>query len=102
MTSAAVEHGKGPKSTPVVAAGKVYTFGISGVLSCVDAASGKVIWRTEASGSPIFGTAMSPLLDQGLLLAHRLKRQGGAHRLQCGDGQPKWSWNGDGPATLRR
>src|SRR5262245_58887151 len=34
MNSAATGHGKGPKSTPVHDNGKLYTFGITGVLSC--------------------------------------------------------------------
>ena len=41
MNSAATSHGKGPKSTPVVAKGKLYTFGISGILSSFDAATGE-------------------------------------------------------------
>src|SRR5437016_4818451 len=38
MNPAAVSHGKGPKSTPVVYNNKLYTLGISGILSCYDAA----------------------------------------------------------------
>jgi outer membrane protein assembly factor BamB len=49
MNPAATGHGKGPKSTPVVSNGKLYTLGITGVLSCYDAASGKLRWRKEFS-----------------------------------------------------
>ena len=38
MNPAANGHGKGPKATPVIAGGKLYTFGIAGALSCLDAA----------------------------------------------------------------
>ena len=41
MNPAAIPHGKGPKSTPVVANGKLYTFGITGILSCYEAGAGK-------------------------------------------------------------
>src|SRR4030095_3946079 len=34
MHPAATGHGKGPKSTPVGSDGKVFTFGISGVIAC--------------------------------------------------------------------
>ena len=69
MNPAAVKHGEGPKSTPVVAGGKLYTLGISGILSCFDGASGAVRWRKEFSKqfketSPLFGTAMSPVVDR--------------------------------------
>ena len=42
MNPAATGHGKGPKSTPVFANGKLYTLGITGVLSCYDVATGKL------------------------------------------------------------
>jgi outer membrane protein assembly factor BamB len=75
MHSAATGHGKGPKSTPVVSNGSVFTLGISGVLSAHDARTGKLKWRHEFSKqypntSPLFGTAMSPIVDHGLLIAH--------------------------------
>src|SRR5262249_38654379 len=37
----------GPRSSPTVAEGKVVTLGVNGVLSCLDAATGKVLWRKE-------------------------------------------------------
>ena len=62
-------HGKGPRSTPVVADGKVVTLGVSGVVSCLDAASGKVLWQNkdfsgdvEVRKVPQFYTSMSPLV----------------------------------------
>jgi outer membrane protein assembly factor BamB len=75
MNSAAVSHGEGPKSTPLYSNGNLYTFGISGILSAFDAEAGKPIWRLDfvkqyKEGAPDFGTAMSPTLDSGLLIAH--------------------------------
>ena len=66
MNSAAVGHGPGPKSTPVLAGGKLYTFGISGILTAFDAATGRVAWRKDFKGqfkdaAPTFGVAMSPV-----------------------------------------
>jgi outer membrane protein assembly factor BamB len=61
MNPAAERHGPGPKSTPVIADGRLYTLGISGVLTCWDAATGAVRWRKEFSKqygqtSPLYGT----------------------------------------------
>ena len=43
--TAAASHGIGPKSTPVVDRGKVYTLGIGSILSCFEAKTGKLLWR---------------------------------------------------------
>ena len=98
VNPAAERHGKGVKSTPVVQAGRIYTMGIGGILSCFDAKTGKPQWRKEF-GSPDFGTAMSPLVDRGLLIAY--VGTGGHGALTAFDaetGSERWSWKGDGPA----
>jgi outer membrane protein assembly factor BamB len=103
MNPAARGHGKGPKSTPVVSGGKLYTLGITGILSCYDAATGKLRWRKEFSRqfkttSPLFGTAMSPIVDRGLLIAHVGGHdQGALTAFDAETGEVKWSWTGDGP-----
>jgi len=104
VNPAAAAHGPGPKSTPLDSNGKLYTFGLGGILSCFDAETGKVIWRKDfagqyKSGSPVFGTAMSPLADRGLLIAH----VGGDHSgaltaFDAATGEVKWTWDGDGPS----
>jgi outer membrane protein assembly factor BamB len=60
--------GVGPQATPAVARGKVYAYGVTGVLSCYDTRAGELIWRvdTRKKFSPprlFFGVACSPLLD---------------------------------------
>ena len=70
----AARHGKGPKSTPLYYDGRLYTFGISGILSSFDAATGKVDWRKEYTKDfkgtwPQFGTSMSPVAADGLIVA---------------------------------
>ena len=101
---AAAAHGKGPKSTPVISKGNVYTFGISGVISCFDATTGKLKWRHEyskayAKTSPLFGTAMSPLVDNGLVIAHVGGHDKGAlTAFDAETGAVKWTNDADGPA----
>jgi outer membrane protein assembly factor BamB len=103
MNPAAVSHGKGPKSTPVVDNNRLYTLGISGILSCYDAATGKQRWRREFSKtskatSPLYGTAMSPIVDRGLLIAHVGGNDSGALTAFDADtGELRWSWSADGP-----
>ncbi|MGH7138196.1 MAG: PQQ-binding-like beta-propeller repeat protein, partial [Pirellulales bacterium] len=40
-------HGNGPKSTPAVVDGRVYSLGIAGRLQCLDAESGKQVWEVN-------------------------------------------------------
>lgn len=104
MNPAATGHGKGPKSTPLVSNGNVCTFGISGVLSCHDARTGKLKWRREFSTqysntSPLYGTAMSPVVDKGMLIAHVGGHDKGAlTAFDLESGAVKWSNEADGPA----
>jgi outer membrane protein assembly factor BamB len=100
MNPAARGHGPGPKSTPVVADGRVFTFGISGILSAHDLASGKLLWRTDAPAAPPeFGTAMSPIVDAGNVIVHiGANDQGALTAFDASSGKPRWRWTGDGPA----
>jgi len=103
MNPAALGHGKGPKSTPVVADGRVCTLGIGGTLSCFEAASGRPLWRKEFAGrfketSPLYGTAMSPVADGSRLLAHVGGHGDGALvAFDVATGEVRWTWKGDGP-----
>jgi outer membrane protein assembly factor BamB len=63
-------YGNGPRATPSVVGGKLYTHGITGLLTCFDTATGKVTWQADtqkAFDAPklLFGTACSPLVDGG-------------------------------------
>jgi len=104
MHEAAKGHGKGPKSTPVISNGVVYTLGISGILSAHDANTGKLKWRREFSKdypktSPLFGTSMSPLVDSGMVIAHVGGPDKGALiAFDAQTGTTKWSNAMDGPA----
>ena len=94
---------KGPFSTPLVASGRLFTLGTSAVLTAWDAATGKVVWRKdwskEIDTSRMFtGTAMSPIIDNGLLIVHVGDDDAGAFRaFDPATGTEKWSLPGHGP-----
>jgi outer membrane protein assembly factor BamB len=100
MHPAARAHGPGPKSTPVIARGRVFTFGIGGILSALDLNTGKLLWRTPAPAAlPEFGTAMSPIVDGPLVIAHMGGFNNGAlTAFDAATGAARWQWKGDGPA----
>lgn len=102
MNPAATGHGKGPKSTPALLDGRLFSFGITGVLSAWNAADGRLLWRrsfgTHRASSPLFGAAMSPLVDGGRVIVHVGGHDDGALvALDAATGAPRWSWTGDGP-----
>lgn len=103
VNPAAVYHAKGPKSTPIYANGKLYTLGITGILSCYDTVKGRLLWRKDfferfRAKAPLFGTAMSPVIDSGMIIVHAGGNdQGGMVALDAATGAEKWAWTGDGP-----
>jgi len=99
VTGAAARH-PGPRSSPTVTDGKVVTLGVGGVLSCLDAATGKVVWRKDPFPKvvPTFFTGMSPIIVDGMCIAHLGGAGNGAiiaYDLNTGD--EKWRWTGEGP-----
>ena len=59
---------EGPRSTPLVAYGRVYTFGAEGMLHCLDFATGKKLWAVDTHQQfdvrkGFFGAACSPLAE---------------------------------------
>lgn len=59
---------EGPRATPSIANGRVYTYGAEGKLHCLDLSSGKKIWSVNAKSDfgaqkGFFGIACSPLVE---------------------------------------
>jgi outer membrane protein assembly factor BamB len=96
-------HGKGPKSTPLAYGHRLYTFGISGILSAFDRHSGKLLWQHDFSGefnpsAPLFGTATSPIVvDEQLIVYVGGHERGALRAFDLTTGEMRWSWDGDGP-----
>lgn len=93
----------GPRATPAVADGKVCTLGVGGVISCLDAATGKVAWRKDTNSWPMFFTSFSPIIVDGTCIVHTgSSGKGGAKgqltAYELATGKEKWSWTGDGPS----
>jgi outer membrane protein assembly factor BamB len=69
----AISYPVGPRATPLVHQGKVYTLGAMGHLFCLDAAKGTVRWSKDFAKEykarpPVWGWSASPLLDGNKLI----------------------------------
>jgi outer membrane protein assembly factor BamB len=78
-----MEYGNGPRASPTVHAGKVYTLGTKGHLLCLDAARGDVLWKKDLAKDfnariPRYGASAAPLVEGDLLIV-------------CAGGQPNAS-----------
>jgi len=103
VTGVSARH-PGTRSSPVVADGKLCVLGVGGILSCVDAATGKVLWRKQSAADYLdtayqFESSMSPIVVDGLCIAYiGGKGQGALIAFDLASGQAKWKCAGDAPA----
>lgn len=63
----------GPRATPIVDSGRLYTLGAEGNLNCLDALSGKVVWSRDLkkdykAEAPLWGFSAHPLIDGAKLI----------------------------------
>jgi len=100
MNSSTARHRAGPKSTPAFANGRLFTLGMTSIVTAFDAATGKQIWQKPATkAQPLFHTAMSPLVDGERVIIH----VGGPGdtaltAFDVATGEARWRWTGDSPA----
>lgn len=95
---------KGPNSTPLVADGRLFTVGVTGIVTAWDANSGRQLWRKDFSNivdtSKLFcGTSASPLIVDGRLIIQVGSDLHGGQVLALDpeDGKEIWKWTGPGP-----
>ncbi|HCE01733.1 MAG TPA: serine/threonine protein kinase [Acidobacteria bacterium] len=100
MMAATRNHGPGPKSTPAYADGRLFTLGISGIVTAFDAATGRQLWqRPPDAVEPLYHTGQSPYVDGDQVILHVGGQDAGAlTAFDVATGQERWRWVGDGPA----
>ena len=98
VTGGAAPH-PGPRSTPYVSGGKVYTLGVGGSLNCLNAKTGELIWKNnEYTEVPDFFVGMSPLVTDGKCIVHLGGKNGSIVAFNAGAGEKMWTIDGE-PAT---
>ena len=93
--------GEGPRATPTIAGGRVYSLGATGILNCLDGATGRLRWQKNIlednqAGMNTWGTSGSPLVVGELVVVSAGGRDGRslvAYHTMTGEGV--WSGGDD-------
>ncbi len=100
--------GAGPRATPTIDGGRVFSLGATGILNALDAKSGRAVWSRDAAaatGAPLpnWGFSASPIVADGLVI---VALGGMLAAFDLATGAPRWhAGSGDGyssphPATI--
>ncbi len=90
----------GPRSVPVVADGRIFTFGAQGRLHALDLDTGDVLWNVDTRRrfevrKGFFGAAESPLVQGGRVLANVGGPEAGIVAFDVETGDLQWTATGD-------
>ena len=84
--------GAGPRATPTLAGGRVYTFGATGIVNALDAADGTLLWTRNAATDtrrdvPGWGFSSSPLVVGDVVV---VAAAGTAAAYDAATGETRW------------
>jgi outer membrane protein assembly factor BamB len=84
--------GAGPRATPFLSKGRVYSFGATGILNSLDALTGSVVWTRNVSAdteskTPMWGFAGSPLVAGETVI---VAAAGTLAAYDIASGNPRW------------
>jgi len=89
--------GEGPRGTPTVVSNRVYTLGATGILDCLELATGKLFWSRSLTADarcslPEWGYSGSPWVDGQKVVVQAGGNDGQSLlAYRCADGEPLWS-----------
>ena len=90
-----LDYGSGPRCTPTIRSGQVFTFGAMGHVHCLDARTGAVSWtkdlvRDFGTKVPEWGFAASPVIHGENVIIHAAVKGGAYIAFDRLTGQERW------------
>ena len=96
------QHGKGPKSCPVLADGRLFTLSITGTMIAREMETGDVVWKRDynarfTKSHPYWGVSASPIVVDNLVIVHfGNDEQGTLVALDTATGKEVWTEGTEG------
>ncbi len=92
--------GSGPRTTPTIADGRVYSLGATGLLSCIELRDGSLVWQRNVLSEnripvPSWGLASSPLIVGDLVVVQLGPTGQGLVAHDRSTGEPVWKTDGE-------
>ena len=100
VTYGKLDYGNGPRVTPTIHDGRVYTLGALGHLRCLDAATGKLNWSHDCvvefeATIPMWGLAASPVIWHDFVIVHPGAKNGCVMAFDRLTGKEMWRVSDD-------
>ena len=98
------EHGDGPRSVPTYHNGRIYSIGATGLLNCLDARTGQLVWQQASLDAPdknnlLWGMCGAPLIvGENVIVTPGGGESQAIKAYRCDDGTPVFS-KGDDPTA---
>jgi outer membrane protein assembly factor BamB len=95
-------YNNGPRASPAIDGDRVYALGAEGVLTCLDLASGRLVWQRAVNRDfrvpqGFFGAGTAPVVESGRVLVNAGGLDGaGIVAFDAGDGRTLWQAGSDG------
>jgi outer membrane protein assembly factor BamB len=94
--------GEGPRATPTIVGERLYTFGGTGILNCLELGTGKLLWRADTAIEneakvPDWGFTSSPLAIDGKVIVSVGGKDGSLVAYEAETGKRAWAEGTGGP-----
>jgi len=88
-------YASGPRATPLIDEGRLFTLGATGRMHCFDATSGKVLWEYDAlkefgAEVPVFGVSAAPIAWKSTVIFACGGRDGLLRAFDKATGKERW------------